>query len=146
MKHLLAALLLVPFFAFAEERPEVALRAADDGRIAAMKSPDREMLSAVFSDDLRYVHSNGVVDDKASFMDILISGKTKYVGYDHVERAFTFPTADIALMAGRARIQAETAGGKMDSILSYLAVWRLEKGRWRFLAWQSCRLPPAGGK
>jgi Domain of unknown function (DUF4440) len=146
MTHLLAVLLLVPFFAFAEERTEVALRAADDDRILAMRSPDREKLGAVFSDDLRYAHSNGVVDNKASFIDILLSGKTKYVGYDHVERTFTFPAPEIALMAGRARIQAETAGGKMDSILSYLAVWRLENGRWRFLAWQSCRLPPAGGK
>jgi len=29
----------------------------------------------------------------------------------------------------------------MDSVLSYLAVWREENGQWRFLAWQSCKLP-----
>jgi hypothetical protein len=26
-------------------------------------------------------------------------------------------------------------------IAGYLAVWREEKGHWRFLAWQSCKLP-----
>ena len=31
----------------------------------------------------------------------------------------------------------------MDAVLSFLAVWREEKGQWRFLAWQSCKLPPA---
>jgi len=29
----------------------------------------------------------------------------------------------------------------MDSVLSFLAVWREENGKWRFLAWQSCKLP-----
>jgi hypothetical protein len=122
---------------------EAVLRAADDARIAAMKSPERAQLASVFSDDLRYAHSNGVVDSKASFIDVLTSGKTKYAGYDHVERQFSFPAPGIALMSGQARIQAETANGKMDSVLSYLAVWRQENGQWRFLAWQSCKLPPA---
>ena len=49
----------------------------------------------------------------------------------------------VALVSGRARIQAASEKGVMDSVLSYLAVWRLEDGKWRFLAWQSCKLPPA---
>jgi len=31
----------------------------------------------------------------------------------------------------------------MTTGISYLAVWRLEKGQWKFLAWQSCKIPPA---
>ena len=123
-----------------------ALQAADDARIAAMKSPDRSKLDAIFSDELRYAHSSGVVDTKPSYLGALLTGKTKYVGYDHLERTFTFPAPGIALMAGRARIQAETASGKMDNVLSYLAVWREEKGQWRFLAWQSCKLPTPEAK
>lgn len=145
--------LLLPIilsFAVAAAADDTALNArltaADDARIAAMRSPDREKLAAVFADDLHYAHSNGVVDTKTSFIDTLTSGKTKYVGYDHVERTFTHPAPGIALMSGRARIQAETAKGKMDSILSYLAVWREENGQWRFLAWQSCKLPPVAAQ
>jgi ketosteroid isomerase-like protein len=118
-----------------------AVRVADDARIAAMRTPDKAALEAVFSDQLRYAHSNGIVDTKASFVEILTSGKTKYLGYDHLEREFTFPAPGIALMSGKARIQAESAKGKMDSVLSYLAVWKEEGGQWKFLAWQSCRLP-----
>lgn len=118
-----------------------ALAAADDARIAAMRRPDRAALESVFSDELRYAHSNGVIDTKASFVEILTAGKTKYLGYDHLSRDFTFPAPGIALMTGKARIQAESAKGKMDSVLSYLAVWREENGAWKFLAWQSCRLP-----
>lgn len=128
----------------AEDNPRLArVKAADDARVAAMQSPDKAKLSAIFSDDLRYAHSNGVVDTKDSFMDVLVGGKTKYVGYDYEEREFTFPAPGIALMTGRTHIKAVTATGEMDSVLAYLAVWREEKGEWRFLAWQSCKLPPA---
>ena len=138
---LLALFLLDGSAANADETPLVTLTAADDARIAAMRAPDQAKLDAIFSADLHYAHSSGAIDTKTSFLDILISGKTKYLGYDHVERNFTFPAPGIALMTGKARIQAETAKGTMDSVLGYLAVWKLENGQWRFLAWQSCRLP-----
>lgn len=139
---LLALLTLIGSPLRADETIEQsAVRAADDARIAVMRTPDKAALEAVFSDQLRYAHSNGVVDTKASFVEILTSGKTKYLGYDHLEREFTFPAPGIALMSGKARIQAESAKGKMDSVLSYLAVWKEEGGQWKFLAWQSCRLP-----
>ncbi|MDZ4402874.1 nuclear transport factor 2 family protein [Prosthecobacter sp.] len=143
MKTLLACIAVVfTFQVFAEENPKLAaVQAADKDRIAAMQSPDRDKLSAIFSDELRYAHSNGVVDTKASFIDILTTGKTKYVGYDYEEQNFTFPAPGVALMSGRAHVKAVTATGEMDSVLSFLAVWREENGKWRFLAWQSCKLP-----
>jgi Domain of unknown function (DUF4440) len=138
----LVGLLLLGMNSLAQEPQLAAVKAADDMRVATMKSPDRERLADVFSDELRYAHSTGAIDTKASFIEILTGGKSKYLGYDYEERDFTFPAPGIALMTGRARIQTESATGKMDNMLSFLAVWRLEKGKWRFLAWQSCRLPP----
>lgn len=118
------------------------MKAADKVRVAAMQSGDRTQLDGIFSDELRYAHSNGVVDTKASFIDILSAGKTEYVGYDYEEQSFTFPAPGIALMSGRAHVKAESDGKTMDAVLSFLAVWREENGKWRFLAWQSCKLPP----
>jgi hypothetical protein len=145
MKTLLASFtLLLAFHAFAEGNPKLAaVQTADKARVAAMQSGDRDKLGAIFSDDLRYAHSSGVVDTKATFIDILATGKTKYVGYDYEEQSFTFPAPGIALMTGRAHVKAVTATGEMDSVLSFLAVWREENGQWRFLAWQSCKVPPA---
>jgi predicted neuraminidase len=119
-----------------------AMIAADDARVAAFKSPMSEKLAAIFSDDLHYAHSTGVVDKKSSFIDVLTSGKTKYLSIDYERREFTFPAPNIALMTGYVRIKSTTAETPMDNLLSFLAVWRLEKGQWRFLAWQSCKLPP----
>jgi hypothetical protein len=147
MKSLLVFVLtLASALAYSDDALQTALTAADDARIAAMLSPDRAKLDAIFSDELRYAHSSGVIDTKASFLDVLVSGKTKYLGYKHLERSFTFPAPGIALMNGRAKFQVETEKGKLLAVLGYLAVWRLEGDQWKFLAWQSCRLPDEPAK
>ena len=146
MKHILLRLLpiialaLVPLRA-ADDPRLTALRAADDERVAAVLAGDRARLTAIFSDDLRYAHSSGVVDSKASFIDALATGRTKYLVWESADRNFTFPAPGIALMTGRTHIKVAKAGTTADMLLSFLGVWREEKGQWRFLAWQSCKLP-----
>jgi hypothetical protein len=121
--------------------PLAALQAADDARVAAMKSGNREKLGMIFSDELHYAHSTGEVDSKGSFIDKLTSGKTKYAVMEYEKREFTLAAPGVALMTGRVHIRAVSGENTTDSVLSFLAAWRLEKGEWRFLAWQSCKLP-----
>ena len=127
--------------ACAEDARAATLAAADTERVAAMKSADREKLAAILSDDLRYAHSSGTVDTKQSYIESLTSGRTKYLMLDYEERAFTFPAPGIALMTGRAHVKIANATGDVEMMLSFLSVWREENGHWRFLAWQSCKLP-----
>lgn len=146
MKTLLALLLscLLPFAAAAADDAKLAaVTAADDARVAAMLTPNQATLDKVLSDDLRYAHSNGKVDTKASLTASLLGGEAKYLSYQYTERAFRFPAPDVAVMAGRLEVQAKVDGVSMTTGISYLAVWRLEKGQWKFLAWQSCKIPPA---
>ena len=44
-------------------------------------------------------------------------------------------------MTGRTHIKVAKADGTTEMLLSFLGVWREEKGVWRFLAWQSGKLP-----
>ncbi len=148
MKSILLRLLSVFAIAFvplraADETRTATLQTADDARVAATLASDRTKLDALFSDELRYAHSSGNVDTKASFMDALAAGRLKYIAWEYVERSFSFPAPGIALMSGRTRIKVARADGEMEMLLSYLAVWREEKGQWRFLAWQSAKLPEA---
>ena len=41
------------------------------------------------------------------------------------------------------KVKAVVKGNAAESTIGYLAVWRLEQGEWKFLAWQSCKIPPA---
>lgn len=120
-----------------------ALRAADDERVAATKSGELARLNAIYSDELHYAHSNGKIDTKASYVESLTRRSTVYEKYDYQTRDFRLVGPGIATMTGRVLIQSSSAGVRQNNDLNFLAVWREEKGRWRFLAWQSCKNPPA---
>ena len=145
MKHLATFLALIAVITcFADDHPELArVSAANDARVAAMLAPTREKLDAVLSPDLRYTHSNGQIDSKTSLIESLLDGSAKYMKYQVHECTFTFPAPGIALMAGSFDVKAVVKGNAADSTISFLGVWRLEKGEWKFLAWQSCKIPPA---
>lgn len=142
---LTACLVPMQFVRAQDKKPDTqalaAVQAADDARVAAMRQPTQEKLAAIFSDDLHYAHSNATLDTKKSFIDVLTSGKTKYIDMTYEKRDFTFPAPTIALMTGRVHVKVEAGANKLDSVLSYMAVWRLENGSWKFLAWQSCKVP-----
>jgi len=141
--------LLLPFLALtvvglraADDKLLAAVRAADDERVAATIAGDRARLDAIFSDELRYAHSSGHVDSKASYVDALASHRTVYETSDYKERNFLPAAPGLVLMTGRALIRVRNASGPSDLDLNFLAVWREENGKWRFLAWQSCKNPP----
>ena len=150
MKSLLRLLPLLALFAClgsaaraADDTLIAAVRAADDERLAATKAGDRARLEAIFSDDLRYAHSNAKVDTKTTFVDALVSKKSIYETFAHQERTFVPAGPGIVLQHGKVITRVRNASGAQNLELGYLAVWRLENGKWRFLAWQSCRVPPA---
>ena len=69
--------------AFAQaEATEQAVRQVEDRRIKATIANDFATLEAVLADDLTYTHSNGVVDTRASYIESLRNGKTKYESID----------------------------------------------------------------
>lgn len=118
-----------------------AVRAADDERLAATVAGDKGRLEAIFSDDLRYAHSSGHVDTKASYVAALTGSKTSHNGFEYKERSFQSVGPGIVLMTGRVLSRTTSGMQKRTLDLNYLAVWREEHGQWRFLAWQSCANP-----
>ena len=123
--------------------PAAAWRAADDARVAAMISADPTKLAATFSDELLYVHSSGKPDTKASFITAISSGKSAYHAVTYEQREFREVSPGLVLVNGRCRVQLGKTAPFNELYLSFLAAYRLEKGAWRFLAWQSCKLEPA---
>jgi hypothetical protein len=126
--------------------PEEELAAADQARIDATISTDEQSLKEVLSEDLRYAHSTGVVDDQESLIARLTSGDTRYLSFDYLKREFSFPAETVALMSGQVRIKSESRGkGLTENTFSFLAVWKLTSSGWKFHAWQSAVLsaPPS---
>jgi uncharacterized protein (TIGR02246 family) len=124
--------------ALAQSPDEAAVRAVEDRRIKALVEDDFATLDAIFADDLHYTHSSTVVDDKASYMAALRTGKTKYESIDR-EPARVRIYGDTALMTGTAVVGLRGRPEKLP--LRYTLVYVRQGGQWRMVAWQSTRRP-----
>jgi ketosteroid isomerase-like protein len=137
----IALLLVVPAASGQTNSTEAAVRALETRRTDAMVKNDTATLQTLLADDLTYFHSSGLVDTKNSFIALLKSGDLKYRSIttsDVKVRVF----GDAAIVTGQAvmiskRVNADEATNK----LLFTAIWAQSGGTWRFVAWQSTKLP-----
>lgn len=137
----LTAALLVPVgSALAQPAAEQAVRDAEAARIRALVANDLDALAAVLHDALSYTHSSGIVDTKASFLDNLRSGRSRYTVFEPSDVKVQMH-GETAVVTGRAKVTVLTNGQPSDILLRYTSVYVKQDGTWKFAAWQSTRLP-----
>ncbi len=110
-------------------------------RLALLK-PDKATLEGLAADGLTYGHSTGLLEDKAAFVDDLVSGKTVFTTVSFTEQSIKI-TGNIAIV--RHHMLGETNNNnvvkKIDIIV--LLIWQKQKGEWKLLARQAAKIPPA---
>lgn len=115
--------------------------ALETRRYAAMTSNSLDALADLFHDDMIYTHSSGVVDTKASYLEALRSGRTRYLEVEQREQTVKL-LGDVALVIGASHIEVDVTvnGEKVRKSLDLrsLAAWTATVSGWKFLAWQSC--------
>jgi hypothetical protein len=125
---------------FAKDSREAAVRTAELARFEANVKADAAALGKLLDDGLEYVHSNGDLDSKQSFIDSLTSGKRDYVStVADIESVRVL--GDVALIRGNARVTVADNGQSRDLHIGYTDVWVWKDGRWQMTAWRSMRLP-----
>ena len=109
----------------------------EDRRFRAMSNNDVDGLADLLADDLHYVHSNGMVEDKAEFLRKIASGERRFRRYHglgrhaHREGGFTF-------VFGEAEVEVDRQAGRLQSRLTYTAVYRDGPGP-RFFVWHAVK-------
>ena len=122
----------------AQASTEQVVRQVEDRRVKAMIDDDFAALDAVLADDLTYTHSSGALDTKASYLETLKSGKTKYLTFDRTPSVVRL-YGDTAVITGAATLSLR--GQAAPFSLRYTLVYVKRDGLWRTVAWQSTRLP-----
>jgi ketosteroid isomerase-like protein len=124
----------------AQTKEETAVTAAVETLRKAMIDGDKAALQKVTADQLSYGHSSGRVEDKATFVENIVSGKSDFVTIDL--------TGQTVAVAGDAAIVRHTLaattndGGTPGSVkLNILLVWQKQKGDWKLLARQAVKVP-----
>jgi hypothetical protein len=123
-----------------DDAREVLLRTAEQTRFAAQVDADARILDKLLDDGLEYVHSNGELDSKKSFIDSLTSGTRDYVSSEaSIETVRIF--GDVAVIRGKAKVTVADKGQSRDLHIGYTDVWLWKNGSWKMTAWRSARLP-----
>ena len=112
----------------------------EDKRFGAMIARDFAALENLVHEQLLYTHSSGLTDTKASWLESMKSGKTKYKSVNCTDRKARF-FGDVALVTGKAAIEAEIGGQPRSLKLLFLNAWARTPQGWKFVAWQSCPQP-----
>jgi hypothetical protein len=136
-----AAAAMAPGGALArDDAREAALRAAELKRFEANVNADAKVLGELLDDGLEYVHSNGELDSKQSFIDSLTTGRRDYASTEaHIESVRFF--GELAIIRGKAKVTVVDQGTSRDLHIGYTDVWVRKDGKWRMTAWRSARLP-----
>ncbi len=118
-----------------------AVLAAEDARFAAMVAADPEAMRRWFADNLLYVHSTGVVEDREQLIASIAGRKLQYLAIEPSARRVVLQGADAAFVHGVAHIKARAGDKPLEFSARYLAVYARQDAAWRLRAWQSLRLP-----
>ena len=106
----------------------------------AMIDADGKSLRSLTSEKLSYGHSNGLVEDRVSFVKKLVTGESDFVNMELSDQTISV-SGQTAIV--RHRLDADIKdGGKPNKVkLQVLLVWQRQGGDWKLLARQAIRLP-----
>lgn len=115
--------------------------AVDDARTAALIAADRPALDRTLARELRYVHSNGLTQDRAEYLDAAIGGAMQYRVITPQARQARPLSDSVTLLTGSNHVEVVLNGKPLQANVLYTAVYVQEGGGWKMTAWQSTPAP-----
>ena len=123
----------------AESTEEAAVDKAVEALRRALMEKDKSRLEQLAADQLSYGHSSGKVQNKAEFVDGVMTSKA-------VTRSIAFPELTVAVVGDTAiarhlfEAEMETDGKTNNVKIGALQVWQKQGGNWKLLARQGFKL------
>jgi ketosteroid isomerase-like protein len=125
--------------AMAQSKEEAAVGAAIEHLRKAMIDGDKAGLQNITADQLSYGHSSGKVEDKATFVDNIVSGKSDFVTIDLTNQTIVI-AGDAAIVRHTLSATTNDSGNPGSVKLNILLVWQKQKGQWKLLARQAVKV------
>lgn len=134
------ACLILPALTLGQTAAEKEVATAVEALRKAMVDADKTALENLTAKELSYGHSNGNIEDKTTFVDVITSGKSDYVSIDLTNQTIVL-AGDNAIV--RHLLSAVTKdGGKPGALkLSVLLVWQKQAKNWVLIARQAVKIP-----
>jgi ketosteroid isomerase-like protein len=134
-----AASLLGGSAVLADASDEAAVKDSVEALRKALLMADKAQLEALAAAQLSYGHSSGKVQNKAEFVDGVMTRKAVVKSLDFPE--LTVAVAGDAAIARHLYVSDSETDGKPDHTrIGMLAVWQKQDGSWKLLARQGYKL------
>ena len=136
---LIMALSIISTRSLAQDKESAAVATAVESLRKALIDPDKTTLDALVFDELTYGHSSGVVQDKATFEEALLSKSSDFVTIDLSQQ--TIRVVGNTAWVRHTLSAVTNDGGKPGTThLSVLLIWVKQKGQWKLLARQAVKV------
>jgi ketosteroid isomerase-like protein len=113
---------------------------AEKSRFKAMVDGDHHSLDQIIHPDLVYIHSNGEVDTKETFISGIRDGSRKYDDIT-MEESQVRVYGEVGIINAKCTYHRTTPEGRANNLsLFYTSVYARIEGRWQHVSWQSYRL------
>ena len=136
---LFACLFVINTSMNAQSKDEKEVLAIVESFRQAMMNADRATLEKIAAPELVYVHSSGLLEDKASFVNNIANRKFEFkkIEYPDVTVKITGPNAVV-----RHKITGDTANDGVPATVNIgvLLVFQKQKGEWKLIARQAYKL------
>jgi ketosteroid isomerase-like protein len=146
MKYFLAILALV-LFQFSvlaqnssDSKDEIAVAARVETLRQAMIDADGTKLKELTSESLSYGHSNGVIQNQATFIEKIVNGESDFVTIDFQNQTIEI-VGDNAIVRHNLVAHTKDGGIEKDIKIGIMLVWQKQKNKWLLIARQAFKLP-----
>ena len=119
---------------------ERTITALELRRTKAMIAADTNALSLCLADDLRFVHTNGVMENKHEFIDAIASGKYRFSTYalDSIQWRMS---KKLASTHGSSHIVVFAYDKEFDIKTRYTAIYTYHRKQgWQLAGWQNTKI------
>lgn len=135
----IAVLLMACLTTAAQSKQEKAVADAVEQLRKAMVDADSLMLDKLTAEQLSYGHSSGHIDDKATFIQKIVSGKSDFVSMELPDQIISV-SKNIAIVRHKLNAVTNDNGKPGEVHLAILLVWQKLHGEWKLLARQAVKL------
>ncbi|RDC65517.1 nuclear transport factor 2 family protein [Adhaeribacter pallidiroseus] len=104
-----------------------------------MLDGNKTVLDQVTSADLTYGHSNGKLEDKATFISVLASGENDFVTMDVTDQTIKV-LGNTAVVRHNFSAKTNNGGTPASTKLAVLLIWQKQQGKWKLIARQATKL------
>ena len=114
---------------------------AEDTRYAAQTGDDFAALGRMIGEDLVYIHSSAIVDNKATYIESQRSGTVKYRSMKRSDvKVRTYGC--LAIITGLGNFDVTVKGQDISVELRFHSIWAKRAAGVQFVSWNATRMPP----